>query len=296
MRKFKVSVEGELPGNVLQGALVSLIRCRVRLRRMLRETFPDESSTVVMRRLAKIYDAELTLSACKNLAESEIERYFGKSAEHVVKELETFVDYVYDCTPKVFALIELSGHVTHLFRVARAREPVNWEAALHLVEDEVPPPFFAPEREAIEDYMFRLELDAESLLRHAYATGTRFGEIEGRQQQIANVAKAGGAARARRMETMADDARVRILRLLQNDARSRATTSSGQATPNKRRLSASAIATTMLHGEESELGYRKLAEIASKEIEKFNSADSSAGDGNAKTPKTRREMVYRLLI
>jgi hypothetical protein len=295
VKKFKISVESELPGNVLQGALVSLILYRVRLRRILRETFPDESSAVVMQRLARIADAEFMLSLCEDLAESEIERYFGKSAEHVIKELKTFVEYEDNCATKVFDLIQLSSSVTHLFRVARAREPVDWEAALDLIEDELSPPFFAPEREAVEDYIFRLELDAESLMRHAYLTGMRFGEIEGRQRQIADVARAGGAARAKRLEAMVDHARERIRRVLQKDALSRAAAESSQDRPNKRRLSASAIATTLLHGEESDLGYRKLAEIASEEIAKFNSVDSSRSDGDANTPKTHPQMGYRLL-
>jgi hypothetical protein len=267
MRRLRISVNGFLPGTILYAAIIALIRFRRRVRALVLEEFPNELSLTTINRLANVYRDIDELEWWEQTPPDEIKARFGDETEATLQRMKESRDYFADPgTPiKHFNLILTCEALNNYFRAVRACEPADWDRAEKILDDQSIP-FFEYEREQIGDYLFALQMDAETLLRLTYLEGERLGEIRGMRLQAVAVASSGGRARAKKLKATDEQARAQIRRYISRHREPSSSSDTTNPQARARKLSASAIASAMIHGEMSELGYRTLANIASEEL------------------------------
>ena len=267
MQRLRISANGFLPGTVLYEVVIALIRFRRRVRALVLEEFPDELSMTTIHRLANVYRDMDELEYWELTPREEIEARFGEATETTLQRMRESREYF--CGPgtpiKRFNLIVMCEALTRHFRVVRAREPDDMDRA-ETVANDFTIPFFDSEREPIDDYFFAIQMDAELLLRMTRLHGEQLGEIEGMRLQASAVASSGGVARAKKLKAMEEQARAQIRKHISKHFDAPAIVDKSNVRSRTRKLSASAIASAMIHGEMSELGYRTLANLASEEL------------------------------
>lgn len=278
MQRIRISVKGALTGSVLYAALRSLIQFRSRVRALVLEEFPGEPSWKKIDELASIYRDIDEIYHWERSSRDEIVAKFGDDAEATLQRMRESREYFSSpqTSFKRFRLIVMCAALNDHFRAARATEPVDWDRAERILNDPTIPRFDR-EREPIEDWLFAVQMDAEELLHLTYRHSEELGEIEGMRLQALSVARAGGAGRARKLKPMEEQARAHIRRYV--DKHFHEATSADPKSPRNRarRLSASSIATAMIHGEMSEFGYRRLADLASEELDARKAKQSVQG-------------------
>lgn len=195
----------------------------------------------------------------------DLDEKTGALSEDDLAKLNKSIGDFASATPKHLALIELSHTIQHLFRIARSREPVDWDEALERLDDETIN-YQDAGNVATRDALFLVELEMETILRITYSVGLAFGEIEGARSRAKSVATAGGVARSKKLKKFEDDVRAKIQRYIARHGSADEAEISRGVAKRKRRLSGTSIASAMIHGEESKLGIRKIADIASQEL------------------------------
>lgn len=267
MRRIRISVLGRLPGYVLYGALIQLIQFRRRIRVLVAEEFPGEHSMTTINRLAKVFSDVRELSYWEQSTREQMEAYFGSDTEAALRRLKGSKAYLFspENNWKRHRIIDLCESVNRYFRAARAAVPTDWDRA-NAIQDDATIPFFDPRREEIEDFLFAFRLETEELLETAFHLGEYIGELEGMRLQAVAVASSGGVARARKMKATGEQARVQIRKYIGKHLDTIAPTDKSYLGSRTRKLSGSSIASAMIHGEMSELGYRTLANLATEEL------------------------------
>lgn len=275
MPHFRISVNGLLPCNVIQAALISLLELRLRLRRRLRIAFPNESTMLVMQRFAKYESDWWKLEHWETSTPEQLRAELGECAESTFETLRSSSEYLMKmhANSKTAELCTLCWRLEYYFRLARASESEIENPDFDRIRDDASIAYFDPQKKKIDDLISVLNMDAETLLNMAFVSGQSLGIIEGVHLQAKNVAAAGGVARAKIKAAEVSEARTTIRKYILKEIELREVRSADYPAASRLRpkLSAESIASAMIHGEMSKLGHAKLASIASKELATFTS-------------------------
>jgi len=273
MPAFRISVNGLLPGSVLQAALLSLLELRLRLRRQLRVVYPNESSMLAIKRLAKYESDWWKLEHWNYLTPAQRLAELRDSPDATMNALQSSAGYAQKlhASAKTKELCLLCWRMEHFFRLARSSESVIDMPDFDRIRDDENIPYFDPQKEKVDDFVRALNLDAEALLYLAFISGQSLGIIEGVQLQAKNVAAHGGAARARLKAAEVSEARAAIRQHIRKEIDRRRSEPSNQGRTKTRlpKLSGQLIATAMQYSDMSDLGHAKLASIAVQELKTF---------------------------
>jgi hypothetical protein len=250
MNTIRVSVQGSLNGGVALTAVHKLIEARADLRRQVRREFPRTPIAQIFAEWRELRSIRASIDWRLNESSGDFEVDTDPAN---LQKYDALVAIRKKTPRRVLIMQEIAGHIEDLVRVARATRadgpqiPDNyWE----LSDDERINVFGS-------DYCRQREFTTWEVFEEVESLALSFGELSESRRNVRRSSSKGGRAKADQQAIEREKTRLKIAAILNQEP----TLSSGK------------IAEKLIHGEESEFGYRYLADIASKERRRMALSD-----------------------